>query len=500
MRVSDQMFNSVILSQLQRQNATLLSLQEQISSGRKLTSLSDDPSSLGVMLSANNTLSATNQQLKNIGEAKTFLSAAETAIAGPAVDTEGGVLGALGRARDIAIKMSSSGIYGAADRLNEAKNVGQIFDELVGLANTSINGRFIFAGGAATTTPFSSRGAHYGLPITTPLEITAASNTLMLTLNGGVQTAISLPVGIYATPAAVIQMVQEAINNTVPGGGTQVSGGDVTIATSGNSANLQYSLGQDLRSGGQVEILNSMGKVVRTIFGLGFQGAGLQTVQWDGKDDVGGAAPVGTYTFRVFGSPVVGEVSVVFDTDHLVITSNEVGGISSVVIDPASSAAGILGLTDPDRSLAAGSYLGDDNLTSVLIGPGSTVTTNISGDTVFDGGGDPTRSVMGAVSALQAALMANDTVAIQAALDNINTAREHVIDQVALIGARLERVGATEENLKDFKLVVERQRSESGDVDITKLISDLAFQESTLNATRQVAAMILSKTLLDFIQ
>ncbi len=65
----------------------------------------------------------------------------------------------------------------------------------------------------------------------------------------------------------------------------------------GTGQNLGYSLDKDAESVA-IDIFDAKGAKVRSI-ASGSQSAGVNSFQWDGKDDTGKALPEGTYTFSV---------------------------------------------------------------------------------------------------------------------------------------------------------------------------------------------------------
>jgi len=98
------------------------------------------------------------------------------------------------------------------------------------------------------------------------------------------------------------QVLAEQISNTsLPG----MLGKNATIASDTfafdgeNKVNLGYSLPERAMTG-KVEIMDSAGKVLRTIVLENSNlNQGMQKAQWDGKDDAGSTLPTGDYSFKV---------------------------------------------------------------------------------------------------------------------------------------------------------------------------------------------------------
>ena len=190
--------------------------------------------------------------------------------------------------------------------------------------------------------------------------------------------------------------------------------------------------------------------------------------------------------------------AVTFNTNNeLVLTSNAVGGTSAVT-PSGGSAQTALGLS-AGTARPAGTYLGDSAENAVLIGDNVSVVKNLPGDRLFKGAGGGA-DLFAVVAALQSALESNSVTGIQTALGNLTAVEDGVNNERALLGARLNRADASAATLEDFKLTVSRIKSETEDVDLPTVISELLLQETTLEATRAASARILQRSLLDFLR
>jgi len=406
MRVSDQMLFQSVVASMQRQTDALFQLQAQVSSGKRINQPSDDPIGQPLVLNYGNTLAATDQYLRNIESGNSYMTSADSTLQN--------VSDQLQRAHELAIQMANA-TYSSADRADAAKEVKEIFNQLIALGNTSVDGRYLFAGDQTKTIPFLDQGRYIGTAVALPVTITAGVNDRMTLSLDGVTSTVTLPAGNYATGATLSGMIQNAINT------------DPTFQTAGVSA------------------------------------------------------------------------SVTFDTNHLVVTSNATGGNSSAVPTGGTALAN-LGLA-AGTNQPSGTYLGDSNEVSLLIGPNTPVVTNLPGDRLFKGVGVTGGvDIFSSVSGLQVALQNNDVAGIQTALTNISAAQDQVTNERALLGARLNRMDATKNMLSDFKTSITQFKSDIENVDLTKAISDLSLQQTTLQATQATAARILQTSLLNFLK
>jgi len=398
------MFFNAIADRMQRQNERLFRVQEQVSTGKNINRPSDDPIGQAAITQSDKTLSEVDQFLRNISQVDTALSLGES----PLQSIEEQLL----RARELAIQAANA-TNNSVDRDNMAKEVRELYDQIVTVANASHGGRYLFAGTETTTIPFVRQGDYTGTAVTLPVTIDGTNNQLTLSLDGTTST-ITLPAGANATGAALATMLQTAIN------------ADATFTTANLSATVN------------------------------------------------------------------------FDTDHLVVQSNAIGGTSNANIT-GGTAQTVLGLA-AGTNRSVGTYLGDSGESRIAVEKNNTVIKNIPGDRLIIGTGGGT-NVLSAVAGLQIALETNNIAGIQTALTNLDNASNQVSNERVTLGSRLNRISRTAEVLEDFKIVVRRLKSDQEDVDLTNVISELVLEQNALEASRSLASSIFSApSLMDFLR
>jgi flagellar hook-associated protein 3 FlgL len=120
--------------------------QQRIATGLKIASVSDDPDSISMLLSARANLASTTQTLTNLGRVKTEVDAAEQGMQNAVSLFENvQTLGAQG----------ASDLQTAATRTDIAGQVDAILQQMVGIAGTSVEGRYLFSGDQDQTIPFT---------------------------------------------------------------------------------------------------------------------------------------------------------------------------------------------------------------------------------------------------------------------------------------------------------------------------------------------------------
>jgi flagellar hook-associated protein 3 FlgL len=138
---------SVILNGLQTNKQQEDRALQQVSTGQKLNSLSDDPSGAATLVNLRTQSDANTQYLQNITSLTGSLNVADSALSS--------VVEALTSAQSV-------GVTGGGSTLNDlnrqalAQQIQGIQQQIIGLANTSYNGQYIFSGTATTTRPYAA--------------------------------------------------------------------------------------------------------------------------------------------------------------------------------------------------------------------------------------------------------------------------------------------------------------------------------------------------------
>ncbi len=147
MRVSSGMIFDAGVQSMQKQSAALLSTQQQVASGRRILSPSDDPVAAARALEVSQAQSSNSQYLLNQKAAGEALGLQDGALTS--------VTDLIQAARTLAVQAGSP-VLNASDRQSIAGELRERFDELLGLANgKDAGGQSLFAGYMGGTTPFA---------------------------------------------------------------------------------------------------------------------------------------------------------------------------------------------------------------------------------------------------------------------------------------------------------------------------------------------------------
>ena len=137
MRITQSMITDTVNLNLQRSLSRYLETQTQVSSGKKLNKPSDDPLGAVNDLGIRTDLAKNAQYQKNINQAQTWVGAYDSALseAKNLIDT----------ANEIAIAMAND-TYDETARLGAAQELESILTAMTDLANTEVQGKYVFSG------------------------------------------------------------------------------------------------------------------------------------------------------------------------------------------------------------------------------------------------------------------------------------------------------------------------------------------------------------------
>ena len=135
-----------LLNSIQQSRQNLDIADQQLSTGLKVNQLSDNPTAAAAFVGNRNESSQDDQFLQNIGTLQSRFQTADSTLSN--------VVTLLTRAISIGTE-GANGTLSASDRQAIAGEVQGLTSQLLGLANTSSQGVYLFAGTAVGTQPFS---------------------------------------------------------------------------------------------------------------------------------------------------------------------------------------------------------------------------------------------------------------------------------------------------------------------------------------------------------
>ena len=138
---------------LQANMSRMAKLQEQVSTSTAITRPSDNPAGTADALKVRSEIRANTQYSSNISDAKQWLATIDNAL--------GNTTDVLTRVKDLALRGASAGLS-PANKDAIAVELDSLKQDLLRQANTTYNGRSVFAGNSDAAGAFSVNGASGG--------------------------------------------------------------------------------------------------------------------------------------------------------------------------------------------------------------------------------------------------------------------------------------------------------------------------------------------------
>ena len=149
MRVNPDFYGTV-LTGLQQNERQMDQALQQIASGQKLNNISDDPAAAATLVNLRMNADSNNQYLENVTSLTGSLQVADTAL--------NSVVEALTSAQSVGIQGTDI-TMNAENQQALAQQIKGIQQQVMGLANTSYNGQYLFSGTDTTTQPYVTDSA-----------------------------------------------------------------------------------------------------------------------------------------------------------------------------------------------------------------------------------------------------------------------------------------------------------------------------------------------------
>ncbi|MEK9627782.1 MAG: flagellar hook-associated protein FlgL [Nitrospinota bacterium] len=503
-RVTSQAQQANSLQNIFRITEDLFKAQQEIATGRRINRPSDDPAGMRDALLLRTGVNQANQFIRNIHNNRIFIQAGDTSL--QSVDLN------LIRAKELAVS-ELGGASTAETRSFAASELDQIISQVFETANTKVKNQFIFAGTNFRIQPFSSAtsGAIYS----------GNSETFKVGIADNQSADFSIPGSqVLATDLNPRLTTSTSLSNL--NGGIGVTAGSFTISDRvGNTATIAVNSGDTMAS--VISRINSAS--VNVTASVNSNGNGLQI-----KDNNSVVTQSLTIS-EVSGGSTASELGILGKRDGT-LTGSDLNPVltSSTLISDLEGGSGLTlndinivnGSASGTVTLSSATTVGDVltlinnaglNVTASIDGAGNSlqvssnststvaVVRNIGTDETAEslglGGG---RNIFTTLFNLRDAFQRDDTSAILASLDNLDSSLASINNSRAVIGASLSRVDNSDTIHEQDIVDQSEQLAKIEDADIVKSASDLANLEFALQATLSSTAQILQPTLLDFLR
>lgn len=237
MRITNNMANQLAVLQLDVARTKLEEAQRKVSTGKKFTSASEDPTSALTVMANSGAMRALDQYKRNIGVASRRLTFEETAL--------NSVTDVVTRAKELAVSQGSDTAT-LETRRGTLAEVNQLIQQVVTLANTKDGNDFLFGGTTTDVAPFT---ADTSGPVTTftasgssgTRDVEIASGQLAKTAHNATQVFGTETQGILKSlqdlATALNTGTAAAVAATIPGLDTSLNQSQAVLAEVGARQN-----------------------------------------------------------------------------------------------------------------------------------------------------------------------------------------------------------------------------------------------------------------------
>ena len=444
MRIATSTIYAQQTSAITGQESLYQTIGNQLSTGKQLQDPSDDPARIAQDLTLHSAIDATNQQSTNVQSAVSELTTTDSALSS--------LTSVLQSARQLAIQGSTDNLTDQ-QRTAIGNQIDQLLQQAIAVGNTSYAGRYIFAGTTKTVNPPVQQ---QGNPIAAVQFLGNQQAQGQLVYNG--------------QEFALSTTFQAAFNYKSSDGSPDVF---QTLITLRNTLVNKTAVDQSAAA------INQAGAVV-----YGPQGVPASPAPTTiGTPNAFAVTPVadgtGNYSITVHG------------------TVNGVQGISTITMPPATAI---------DDGTAT-SLVGRINAVSATTG----VTASFNAKTqkvVLTGSGSfyvsDTPSPGAANSAnltkvLNLAPQADFVQNVSTQLGDVDHALNSVLNARSVVGARIQALGAIQNQLQTAVTDNKKMESAIEDVDVAAAVSKFSQTQTALQAAYSTTTKLESKTLFDYL-
>lgn len=503
-RVTSQAQQANSLQNIFRITENLFKAQQEIATGRRINRPSDDPAGIRDALLLRTGVKQANQFIRNIDNNRIFIQAGDSSL--------GSINLNLIRAKELAVS-ELGGASTAETRSFAASELGQIISQVFETANTKVKNQYIFSGTNFRIQPFSS--------VTSGAVYLGNSESFKVGIADRINVDFSIP-GSQVLATDLNPQITNSTSLSSLNGGIGITTGSFSIADrAGNTATISVNSGDTVSN--LISRINS--SAVNVTASINSNGNGLQLTDTNsvvsqaltitevsGGNTASDLGILGKRDGNLTGSdlnPLLTSSTLISDLDGgngLTLNQiNIVNGSASgtVTLSSATTIGDVLNtINNSELNVtasinSAGNSLQISSNSSTTVAVVRNVGTDETAENLGLGGG---KNIFATVFKLRDAFLKDDTSAILASLDSLDSSLASINNSRAIIGASLARVDNSDFVHEQDIVDQSEQLAKIEDADIVKSASELANLEFALQATLGSTAQILQPTLLDFLR
>jgi flagellar hook-associated protein 3 FlgL len=497
MRISTRNIYSSLVNYLNRSAVELHELNLKASSQKQINRPSDDPLGTYRILSLRDSLGALARYRQNVSTAKGWLGLADETL----MEASNQLI----RTKALA-EQAATGTMTADNREQLAAEARQIFQHMINLSNASFENKSIFSGHKMDESAFRE-----GLSVTSndtgvdPDSLTIIGNAdrtilVQFTEDGGMDTAAFR----YSKDGGRTWQTGVTIDGVLDLNGVTVATGPAPAAVTGTAVDdYNDSNGTWLwirpaaiYQGDDEDPAN----VNVEAYGSGLTAsasgtfAGNVTVRIDQPENT------------AVGSGIAVSYSYSLDGGRSWATGESNNGSSPLSL---AVPGGFLDLSGAAQVASGDQFVIRPNKAKLHVEISSTQTIQINniGKEVFGGiynekvvfgSGDP-KNIFETLGRLIGYLETNNQGGIQQSLEDLGTAQQHLVNKLAEIGARENRLESQDRMLSGLQHREKAQLSEVEDVDVAELLTEMARAEIVYQAVLKSSSTIMRMSLMNYI-
>jgi len=547
LRVSTQMMYNQSVDYINNKLTTLTELNEQSSSQKRVNKPSDDPTGMATILNLRTTLGSYDQYLENVSTADGWLSTSDSTL------TQVSTL--ITRAKELA-EEASTGTVTAANRQQIAYEAREIYEQLISLANTEYQGKSIYSGESTDENAFSEC-----LWMTTNNAELYASNAFTIQGDADYTVLVQFTNASLAS-GATANMSSCGVRYSTDGGTTFKDGtvstdssGHVVVSMPDSGVSITFDHDSEVKVNSQSDYNDTSGtwmwirpsavyngddsdtsattvtatgtgsKLVSATARGSFSGNAIVRIDNTSAVTMGGDIEY-SYSYDgginwVTGNTVAADTTSngttlnIANGGLLTLSSNGSNllqpGMQFVITpDTASvtlqvSASESIRVSDVGKDIFGGIYQDPQKVLaqggarlSISSSNASTMFSDLTG--VYNSnGGTATKNLFETMGNLVAFLETNNEAGVSQCLEGLKLCQVQITTSLASVGGRENRLDTTKTILTNLQDSVTSQESSVEDVDLTKLLTQLAQQETAYQAVLKSSSIIMQMSLMNYL-
>jgi flagellar hook-associated protein 3 FlgL len=452
MRISTQMIFRQMQSGTQQAAQRVAHLQEAATTGKRINHFADDPINAVRALDLREAGDTLDQYGKNVDAALPVLQQNDATL--------GDVVNVIDRAKELALQMAN-GSMNAQDQAMAATELLQLYRQMMTLANTQVDGRYLFGGFKNGAAPFSATGVYLGDNGKIDSQTSASSSVTVNLLGNQLFQGAGVNAGV-----GVLDALKD-LTTTLQGGG--------------NPPVLQLGLGVNL---------DPSAVTPAAAFPLGPDDT---LANWQAGSNF-------STSTMLFDSTGVGhEVQFLFRKtgaatwDYQVLAKrSELDPAAPASTDWRQASSGTLAFNVNGSFNAGGSTVN-------AIGPlawvnGATSQTVAAPDLSFTG------STQLAGSSAMLSLQLANTGGFATQIGRLDAVLDHVEQFRTQVGVRINAAQAAKDSVGVLQMQTQTRRGEIEGADVVKIYSDFTSAMQAFSAALQSSARLTQTSLLDFLR